>query len=252
MTVDKADILEKAEAMLKHSFHDRDLLIEALTHSSAATDVLSSNERMEFLGDSVLELVICDRLYHDHKSLREGDLTTMKSSIVSRRTCSQVARQTGLIDLLLVGKGIINRRQIPSSLAANVYESIVAALYLDGGYDVAKRYILETMGPHIAAAAGSEHGDNYKAMLQQYAQRELQTVPRYELLDEKGPDHSKCFEVGVTIGQEQFEGAWGPNKKVAEQKAAIEALYDLEVLSDVERGEALGQVDHLMPQELEA
>ena len=251
MTLLPEDARQRAETLLGHRFDDPSLLLESLTHSSAAADRMSSNERMEFLGDAVLELVVCDQLYREFPDSREGEMTTMKSAVVSRRTCAAIARETGLADLLIVGKGILNRRQIPASLAAAVYESVVAALYLDGGYDVARRYVAATMAPHVDALRESEHAHNYKAMLQQHAQRELGESPQYELLDEKGPDHSKCFEVGVTIGHDRFDGAWGPNKKTAEQKAALVALRELDAMNEEEYAHAVRTIDQLAPTELD-
>ena len=242
---------QRAEQMLGHRFERVELLLESLTHTSAAADRMSSNERMEFLGDSVLELVVCDLLFREFPDAREGDMTTMKSAVVSRRTCAAIARETGLCDLLIVGKGIINRRQIPASLAAGVYESVVAALYLDGGYEAARRYVVATMRPHIDALDRSEHGHNYKAMLQQHAQQLYDEAPQYELLDEKGPDHSRSFEIAVVIGVDRFDSAWGPNKKMAEQKAALVALRHLEAIDDDQYQQALQTVDHLAPQLLD-
>lgn len=241
-------ILDKATQLLGHRFADLDLLEEALTHSSAADHRLSSNERMEFLGDAVLDLVVCDALYTRFPDYFEGEMTKVKSAVVSRRTCAAVARETGLDELLVVGKGIEGRREIPSSLAAAVYESIVAALYLDGGFEVARRYILQTMMPHIEAMAANLHQHNFKAALQQYAQKELEASPHYELLDEKGPDHSKCFEVCVNLAGRRFPGAWGPNKKTAEQKAALLALAELEVMGEEEIDAALHVIDASAPE----
>src|SRR4029077_11618745 len=127
-------------------------------------------------------------------------------------------------DLLITGKGISSREALPSSLSAAVYESIIAALYLDAGFEVVKQYILRTISPKIDAIAANSHQQNYKAVLQQHAQQTLGGTPTYELLDEKGPDHSKCFEVCVCVGGRRFTSAWGPNKKTAEQKAALLAL----------------------------
>src|SRR6476661_5861339 len=184
---------------------------------------------MEFLGDAVLDLIICEDLYRKFPSWQEGDLTKIKSAVVSRRTCAEVSNETGLTDLLIIGKGISSRHSVPSSLAAGVYESIVACLYLDGGFDVVKRYVLETMGPKVDKIAGNAAANNYKAVLQQHAQKLLGATPQYELLDEKGPDHSKCFEVCVCIDGNRYNSAWGPNKKMAEQKAALFALEELGV-----------------------
>jgi len=123
-----------------------------------------------------------------------------------------------------------------------VYESIVAAIYLDGGFEVVKQYVLRTMRPKIDSISANSHQQNFKAVLQQHAQKMLGAAPIYELLDEKGPDHSKCFEVGVTVGGRRFTSAWGPNKKMAEQKAALLALEELGVLEPSEVDEAFQQV----------
>lgn len=233
---------ERAEKVLGYQFKSPQLLKEALTHASIADNRLNSNERMEFLGDAVLDLVVCEALYKRFPEYLEGDLTKLKSAVVSRRTCCEVAKETGLADLLVIGKGISSRDQMPSSLAAAVYESIVASIYLDGGFEPAKTYILRTMTPKIEEIAANIHQHNYKAVLQQHAQKMLGGSPMYELLDEKGPDHSKCFEVCVCVDGRRFTSAWGPNKKMAEQKAALLALEELGVLEPKEVDEAFDQL----------
>lgn len=240
-------IRKQAEALIGYKFKDPALLDEALTHSSAADTRLRSNERMEFLGDAVLDLVVCEALYKRFTEYFEGDLTKVKSAVVSRKTCAVVARDTKLDELLVVGKGIEGRRLIPASLSAAVYESIIAALYIDGGFEVARRYVLETITPHIDELASNLHQHNYKAVLQQHAQKDLDATPHYELLDEKGPDHSKCFEMCVNIAGRRFEGAWGPSKKTAEQKAALLALHELGMVPDEEFEEALCAIDTIAP-----
>jgi ribonuclease-3 len=207
------DTRERAEQVLGHRFNNVNLLKEALTHASIADNRLDSNERMEFLGDAVLDLVICEALYLRFPQYQEGELTKVKSAVVSRRTCAEVALETGLADLLIIGKGISSRSQMPSSLAAAVYESIVAAVYLDGGFEVAKDYVLRTMTAKLEEIAANAHQHNYKAVLQQHAQKVLGATPLYELLDEKGPDHSKCFEVGVVIDGRRFTSAWAPTRR---------------------------------------
>jgi ribonuclease-3 len=233
---------QRAESLLGHTFHNPDLLTEALTHASVADTRLKSNERMEFLGDAVLDLIICDALYKKFPEYLEGDLTKIKSAVVSRRTCAEVSKETGLIDLLVIGKGISNREAMPSSLAAAVYESIVAAIYLDAGFDTVKEYVIRTMTPKIESIASNTHQHNYKAVLQQHAQKALGATPIYELLDEKGPDHSKCFEVCVSVDGRRFTSAWGPNKKMAEQKAALLALEELGVFDAKEVDQAIGGI----------
>jgi len=233
---------EKAEKILGYTFKSEALLLESLTHASIADNRLNSNERMEFLGDAVLDLIVCEALYLKFPQYLEGDLTKVKSAVVSRRTCAEVSNETGLTDLLIIGKGISSRELMPSSLAAAVYESIVAALYLDGGFDVVKAYVLRTMTPKINEIASNSHQQNYKALLQQHAQKELDATPIYELMDEKGPDHSKCFEVAVSIDGRRFTSAWGPNKKQSEQKAALLALEELGVLDAKEVDEAIEEI----------
>jgi ribonuclease III len=153
---------------------------------------------------------------------------------VSRNTCAAVSNAMGLTDLIFVGKGMIGRTGAaarPSSLAAGAFESIIAAIYLDGGLEQARAFILRHMEPHILQFAATTHQQNYKSLLQQHAQKVMASTPIYELLDEKGPDHSKCFEVRVVIGTRVFGSAWGPAKKPAEQRAAQIALEELGVLA---------------------
>ena len=213
------ELLEQCEQILGYRFNNHQLLKESLTHASIAEKRQESNERLEFLGDAVLGLVVCHRLYELFPDSLEGDMTKLKSAVVSRTTCAAVANSLGLTDLIRVGKGMISRSERPSSMAAGVYESITAAIYLDGGYEAARNFILKQMDPWIQEFAATTHQQNFKSLLQQYAQKSLNGSPLYELLDEKGPDHSKCFEVRVVIGSRPFASAWGPTKKQAEQLA---------------------------------
>jgi len=216
-----------AERLLGHHFADKDLLEQALTHASVASSRLHSNERLEFLGDAVLGLVICEYLYEHFTDLLEGDLTKIKSSVVSRRTCADIADELGLDELLRLGKGLAERESLPRSVLAAVYESLIGALLVDGGLDVARRFIVKGMKRTIEQAAGSGHQHNFKSVLQQSAQEVLSQQPQYLVLDEKGPDHAKCFEACVEMGAKRFTSCWGPSKKQAEQLAALEALFEL-------------------------
>ena len=236
------ELRERAEKVLQYTFKNPSLLKESLTHASIADHRVNSNERMEFLGDAVLDVIVCEALYKQFPQYLEGDLTKIKSAVVSRRTCAEVSNETGLTELLIIGKGISSREEMPSSLAAAVYESIVAAIYLDGGFEVVKEYVLRTMTPKINVISANTHQQNYKAVLQQHAQKILGGTPIYELLDEKGPDHSKCFEVSVLVDGRRFASAWGPNKKMAEQKAALLALEELGVLDPEEVDDAIDQI----------
>jgi len=229
------ELVTRVEAILEYRFRDHGLLREALTHASIADDRRLSNERLEFLGDSVLGLVVCHRLFELFPDYLEGDLTKLKSAVVSRNTCAAVANGLRLTELIFVGKGMLGRGGMsgerPSSLAAGALESIIAAIYLDGGFEAAREFILRHMDEYISRFAATTHQQNYKSLLQQHAQKALNSTPLYELLDEKGPDHSKCFEVRVVIGSRAFGSAWGPAKKQAEQRAAQIALEELGVLA---------------------
>ena len=228
------ELAARCQGMLDYSFRDHNLLKEALTHASIADDRKLSNERLEFLGDSVLGLVVCHRLFELFPDYLEGDLTKLKSAVVSRNTCAAVANAMGLTELIFVGKGMTGRSgtaQRPSSLAAGAMESIIAAIYLDGGLQAARAFILRHMEEYIHRFAATTHQQNYKSLLQQHAQKTMAATPLYELLDEKGPDHSKSFEVRVAVGARTFGSAWGPAKKTAEQRAAQIALEELGVLA---------------------
>jgi len=230
--VTREQTLQEAQERIGYEFSDPNLLVFALTHASSTDSRIDSNERLEFLGDAILGMVVCCNLYERFPEYLEGELTKIKSAVVSRRTCAQISRQLGLQAYLFLGKGMSGRAQLPISLAAAVYESLIAAIYLDSeDIEPVRRFILKTMSDHITQAAESEHQRNYKSQLQQYAQKKLSATPIYDLLDEKGPDHSKCFEVGVVIRGHRYSSAWGPSKKEAEQKAAYRALRELNAVT---------------------
>ncbi len=222
--------LHELEQLLGHKFNDNTILNKAFTHSSAVDNRLDSNERLEFLGDAVLSTVICQRLFETFEKYAEGELTKMKSMLVSRGTCARVSRRLGLPKFLTVGKGMVSSKALPMSLAAGLLEAVIAAVYLDGGFESARRFILEHFDGLIEQVDAEEARGNYKSLLQQYAQEQFSMPPMYVLLDEKGPDHNKCFESEVVIDQRHFSSAWGANKKEAEQKAAYNALVELGVL----------------------
>src|SRR5262245_43069534 len=196
-----ADILEDCQKAIGYHFRQPELLRGALTHTSGANTRLGSNERLEFLGDAVLGLVCCEQLYLRFPDYQEGEMTKVKSVVVSRRTCARLSRQLNLGEYLFLGKGMHAHAAVPASMLADVYESLVAAIYLDGGLDVAKRFILKYLEPEIEQVAEGAHGGNFKSLLQQVAQREFGATPQYVVLDEKGPDHSKCFKVAAHIGR---------------------------------------------------
>lgn len=226
-----------AEKLLGHEFSDRALLKLALTHASLVDDRLDSNERLEFLGDAILGMVVCDYLFANYDHLLEGEMTKIKSAVVSRANCAVVAEKMGLGDLLRTGKGMSNRADLPRSVVSAVYEALIGALYLDGGLEVVRRFILSHMQGRIERADRSGHQQNFKSVLQQSVQRQLESSPQYIILDEKGPDHAKCFEICVEIGPRRFPACWGPSKKQAEQQAALTALLELGLAERTKSGE---------------
>lgn len=222
-------LIEEAARLTGYTFRNEALLVEALAHASSVGHRLESNERMEFLGDAVLGFVVCEYLFLNYPELLEGEMTKIKSAVVSRRVCAQISRKLGLASMLNLGKGMSNRPSLPGSVVAAVYESLIAAMYLDGGMDQVRSFILEHITEYIQTAAQSTHQENFKSVLQQYAQRRLSGTPVYVVLDEKGPDHSKVFEVCVEIAGRRFGSTWASSKKEAEQAAALRALEELGV-----------------------
>jgi ribonuclease-3 len=224
---DLSGTLQRCEDVLRYQFRDPTYLREALTHASGANHRLVSNERLEFLGDAILGAIVCELLFRKFPDYLEGDLTRVKSVVVSRRTCAKISQALGLEEFLVMGKGMGSQEETPSSVLADVFESLVGAIYLDGGMDAAQRFILQHIEAEVEATVDGQGGVNYKSQLQQMAQRQFNETPTYPLLDEKGPDHSKCFKIAAQIGRQLFPPAWGRNKKDAEQRAAMNALSQL-------------------------
>lgn len=220
-------LLDECEQALAYRFRNRDLLRCALTHASAARTRLESNERLEFLGDALLGAVVCETLFTMFPDSPEGELTQVKSAVVSRATCARVTRKLDLNRFLVAGKGVALQRGMPGSILAAQFEAVVAAIYLDGGFEVVREFVTRELGAEIQHAVDTAHGVNYKSVLQQQAQSASGDTPVYVVLDEQGPDHSKCFKVAAIVGGRQFGPAWGPSKKEAEQRAAQNALAQL-------------------------
>jgi ribonuclease-3 len=219
--------LDLCQAKVGYVFQDVQLLEAALTHASGVQHRLASNERMEFLGDAILGMVVCERLFEQYPEYSEGELTKIKSVVVSRDTCARLSDALALHENLILGKGMAADPRVPRSVLAAAIESLVAAIYLDGGMAAAQRFILQHVDPEIETAVSSEFGGNFKSLLQQLAQREHGVTPNYLLLDEKGPDHAKCFKVAAQIGKHRFPPAWGKSKKESEQRAAHNAISQI-------------------------
>lgn len=216
--------LSACEQVLGYVFEDKRLLEEALTHSSGAVTRSLSNERLEFLGDSALGLVICDHLFREYPEFQEGDMTKIKSIVVSRQTCALVSESQGIGKFLHLGRGMARNVGMPSSLLANLQEAIIGAIYLDSDFETAREYVERNFLPHVEEAIEGREGENFKAALQNLIQKEHGKPPVYALLDVQGPEHSKCFKVAVKAGGYYYPSAWGKSKKEAEQHAAENAM----------------------------
>ncbi len=229
--------LRALEHTLGHTFRDRDLIERAMRHASISDSRVESNERLEFLGDSVLGLIACERIYEKYPRLLEGEMTKIKSSVVSRKACARIAGKLELERFMLVGKGMQTAGDLPSSLGAAALEAVIAAIYLDVDIDAARAFLVPLLDPFIKRAAESGHQQNFKSVLQQHAQQSLGMTPMYRILDEKGPDHAKAFKIGVELDGHQHEASWGQSKKQAEQAAALNALRELGVVHHDDKGD---------------
>ena len=216
--------LANCQSQMGYTFRNKKLLRTALTHASGADTPVSSNERMEFLGDAVLGYVICDHLYEMLPNTLEGDMTKVKSSVVSRSTCQKICKQLGLDKFLILGRGLGRSNRIPDSIFANTLEAFIAAVYLDGGMEAARKFILRVFQDDIEEMLQNGDAHNHKSVLQQHCQKHLGHTPEYQVLDVRGPEHRKTFNIQVRVGKRDFPSAWGVTKKEAEQRAAENAL----------------------------
>lgn len=216
---------------LGYSFRDRDLLRQALTHRSRANEVgwhLPDNQRLEFLGDSILGFMVGSDLYLAHPSWKEGELSRKRSSLVDEESLARLAISIDLGDFLLLGKGEeTGGGRTKRSILADAYEALIAAVYLDGGIEAARDVVSRQFAQLIAANAPDGQSRDFKTELQEITQSRLSLVPRYELLDASGPDHERSYRVAVYLGGELAGEGVGKSKKAAQQAAAGQALEKL-------------------------
>ncbi len=220
--------IRACEQAIGYTFFNKKLIRNALTHSSSTSDKHLDNERMEFFGDAVLDLVIREFLYHNYPNHQEGDLTEAKSTVVCRTSLVKAAKRIGLKNYLFLGRGMGKRRPVPDSLLGDAYEAIVAAIYLDGGYQPVKNFILFTLGTEIPVAVEQVNSTNYKSNLQKLLQQHKRPLPVYRVLGCTGPEHSRIYQIAVLVAGEEMGRGAGSNKKTAEQEAARAALASYE------------------------
>jgi ribonuclease-3 len=220
------------QQILGVSFKDPSLLEQALVHSSYVNEnpgsALTSNERLEFLGDAVLGSVIAEKLYHDLPSFTEGEMTKLRATLVCRDTLAQVARAIGLGDYLYLGKGeeASGGRHKPVNLAGAL-EAVIAAIYLDQGTATAKDFILRLFNKELQKVVSQGAEVNYKSQLQELIQAREQQTPAYHVIEATGPDHDRRFTVEVKVGDTVLGRGSGRSKKEAETEAARSALERL-------------------------
>lgn len=220
--------LSRLETNLNYTFGDQSFLMTALMHSSYVNEqgdaVLEDNERLEFLGDAVLNLVVGDALMHNFPALNEGNLSRMRSNLVNETQLAEIARQLDLGLFIRLGKGEnqTNGRD-KNSILSDVLEAVIAAVYLDGGFDAAYRLISRHFKPLLSGVRPSRLNSDSKSLLQEYSQVHLKEIPRYRVVSEMGPDHDKTFQVCLKTRDIETMG-YGKSKKAAEQDAARIAL----------------------------
>ncbi|MEX2658510.1 MAG: ribonuclease III [Acidimicrobiales bacterium] len=221
--------LEALTARLRRRFHDEALLGCALAHRSwcAETPGMPSNERLEFLGDAVLGLVVTDHIFRSYPHLPEGELAKVRATVVSAAALAEVALELELGEAILLGKGEAQSggREKPSILA-DALEAVIGATYIDGGWSAAAELVLDLLGARIAEAALGPGGQDYKTRLQELAARSSGGLPSYEV-DDEGPDHAKRFVATVVVGGRRHGRGEGRSKKQAEQAAARDAWHEL-------------------------
>ena len=226
--MDEQKALKEFQERIGYQFKDEKLLYEALSHSSFANEnkkARNSNERLEFLGDSVLSIVVSDHIFEHYKHMPEGELTKMRASLVCEKALFEFSKKIELGKYIFLGKGeeITGGRERPS-IISDAFEAVIAAIYLDGGFANAKEFIHHFI---LTDLEDKKLFYDSKTILQEIVQANMTGNVSYELIDEQGPDHNKIFEVEARIGGKAWGRGKGSSKKSAEQQAAYEAILNL-------------------------
>ena len=229
MKTDNTIQFSNFEKKTKVVFKNKNLLKQAFIHRSYINENpaagLSHNERLEFLGDAVLELIVTDFLYKKYPKYTEGELTALRSALVNAIIISEVALKIGMNDCLLLSRGEAkDTGKARQYILANTYEAYVGAVYLDQGYKIADQFITKTLLPHTEEIVDKKLWRDAKSLVQEKAQEFVEVTPSYKVLSESGPDHDKHFNVGIYFGTDLIAEGRGKSKQEAEQKAAESAL----------------------------
>ena len=224
------DNLKRLQTILGVNFHDAFLLQEALTHSSYVNENprATSNERLEFVGDAVLGLILAEKLFHDHPDLAEGDLTKMRSQLICRASLAAIARTFNLGEYLFLGRGEeASGGGNKSANLAGAIEAIIAAVYLDCDWHSTQRFVLHLFKDSLASVCDERRSDDHKSRLQEVLQQLFKIAPVYRVVTKTGPDHDRQFTVEVMLEEKVLARGTGPSKKLAEAQSAQIALETL-------------------------
>ncbi len=232
----ESEIYSEFEKTIRYTFNDMFTLDLALRHSSYVNEQqganLEDNERLEFLGDAVLNLVIGDILMNQFPILREGDLSRMRSGLVNETQLAQIARKINLGTVIKLGKGEEQTHgREKNSILSDVFEAVIAAVYIDGGFEAAFNVIDRLFASRIKHSDNPSLNLDHKSRLQEISQIRFKIMPKYRVVNESGPDHDKTFNIQLTIQNITVHGS-GKSKKTAEQNAAGKALMELENIED--------------------
>ncbi len=223
--------LSPLETILGYSFKNKELLLQALTHPSLAHDMQlarGDNQRLEFLGDAVLQMTLTLHLFHSFPSHQEGRLTKMRAAAVNKKALDEVARQFKLNEFILLSRGETkNQGRTKASNLADAMEAIIGVMLLDAGYEFTQAWVEKVFDQKLKELAASEEVFNPKGELQELLQGKSIATPRYELVAESGPDHSKSYTIRVISEDAVIGEGSGPSKKAAESSAALDALKNL-------------------------
>lgn len=235
MGAERAEKLRMLEAEIGYTFSDRGLLDTALTHRSFINENsepgIMDNERLEFLGDAVLDLCISDLLMQKYPDFKEGQLSRMRSLLVNEHPLAAMGRKFSLGGYLRLGKGEESSGgREKNSILSNAFEALVAAVYLDSGYNTAFAVLKKLFEPLLDRGATDMLFRDFKTQLQEVSQELFKTIPRYSLKNEYGPDHDKTFVIQLAIADRVFTSGTGKSKKEAEQEAARKALEELDII----------------------
>jgi ribonuclease-3 len=225
--------LAKLEKSLGFEFKDKNLLVNALTHRSYLNEIptfpLPHNERMEFLGDAVLELIISRYLYNKYPERPEGELTSFRSAIVKTKSLADASIELGYSDYILMSSGEENTGgRTREHILANTFEAVLGAIYLDQGFEAAEEFLQKVLLPKMEDIVRLRLDIDNKSKFQEVVQEILKVTPEYKLVEENGPDHDKTFTMGVFVNEKEMGRGAGRSKQEAEQNAATEALKKME------------------------